>query len=404
MLEPIKNYDGITATINITEDCNLRCKYCYETEKRPRTIDLDVARKYVDLILSEELDKLKTDKNINLFNTGLILDFIGGDALINPQLIDNIIEYFQYRAWKIKHHWRNRWRISISTNGTLFEREDVKRFMEKYIHNLSIGVSIDGCPELHDRNRVFKDGSGTFNTIKKQWEYYKNWCMRAGIELSTKATLNKESVGYITKSVKYLKEELGLRHINMNFIMEKQDWDTETLEKLDRDLSELAEYVLKNDDVYVSLLDKHVSCGMPIDEPRSRCGSGIMPALSIDGKVYGCFRYLPVCTSYDMPIGNVDDGLIYIDNIKKIQEATNVSISSEKCIKCQIESMCPYCLAGCLRNDGEFRRTTYICDVAKLQDKWAKYYWREYDKKHGTKTEEAYYDTWEEYCGKQYKD
>ena len=33
MIENIPNFEGLNCTINTTEDCNLRCKYCYEINK-----------------------------------------------------------------------------------------------------------------------------------------------------------------------------------------------------------------------------------------------------------------------------------------------------------------------------------------------------------------------------------
>jgi hypothetical protein len=35
-----------------------------------------------------------------MVNTGIILDFIGGDALMNVGLVEQIIDYFQQRVWE----------------------------------------------------------------------------------------------------------------------------------------------------------------------------------------------------------------------------------------------------------------------------------------------------------------
>ena len=53
MIEDIKEFYGLSCTINTTEDCNLRCKYCYETCKKPLSIDLDKCFKFVDLCLED---------------------------------------------------------------------------------------------------------------------------------------------------------------------------------------------------------------------------------------------------------------------------------------------------------------------------------------------------------------
>ena len=82
MRDAMKRYEGFNITINTTEDCNLACKYCYEINKKPRTIQVENAKKFIDLILSEDdfLGLKGTDKEWMLDN-GLMIEFLGGDSL-----------------------------------------------------------------------------------------------------------------------------------------------------------------------------------------------------------------------------------------------------------------------------------------------------------------------------------
>jgi uncharacterized protein len=99
----------------------------------------------------------------------------------------------------------------------------------------------------------------------------------------------------------------------------------------------------------------------------------------------------------DFHVGNVNDGFNRKDRFIIVREATRDKVSPDKCKACPIESMCPYCIGGCYAEFGEFKRTTYICELAKVQDKYTKLYWREYDKLEGTYTADAYYPTYKEY-------
>jgi uncharacterized protein len=407
MINAPNTFQGINVTFNTTEDCNLACTYCYEVNKRPRTLSLDKAKKFIDILLNtyDFLDVKGTEVEWMAYQ-GIVLDFIGGDALMNVDLVEEIVDYWQEAAWKINSPWASRWRISISTNGTLFDKPGVKRFLEKYKRNIHLGISIDGCPEVHDKNRIYKDGSGSMKKIMEDWNYYVKWCAEAGVDPNTKATLNKESIPYLYKSVKFLHEELNLKIINMNFIMEDMDIQKEDLIELDKQLNLVKDYVLEHrHEMYLSMLHKAMGIGEPMkNDPeackRGKCGAGAMPALGINGKIYPCFRYLPH-TSFDnrddFNVGDVDNGFIRKDRFKLVRSKTREKISDDECKNCPIESMCPYCIGGCYAEFGEFKRTKYICEVAKLQDKYTKLYWREYDKLEGTHTEKAYLQTYEEY-------
>jgi uncharacterized protein len=409
MIQRSKAFNGLNVTFNTTEDCNLACTYCYEVNKLRKTLALVNAKKFIDVILSDP-DPIGTKGTDEAWMTenGIILDFLGGDALMTPELVGQIIDYFQERAWALNHNWKARWRASISTNGTLFDRPAVREFMEKYGDNLSIGVSVDGCPAIHDLNRIFVDGRGTMSTILSQWDYYIDWCSRHGCKPSVKATLNRESIPYLFESVVYLFETLNMSDINMNFIMENMELRAEDLVVLDDQLSKVKNYLIPlRNQVYLSMFDPNMGCGKPMSEDetscKGKCGSGAMPALGINGKIYPCFRYLPhtaVKGRDDFNVGNVKDGFNRKDRFNKVREATRQVVSSDKCKGCPIESSCNYCIGGCYAEFGEFRRTEYICEATKLQDKWAKIYWREYDKLEGTHTENAYYDTWEEWNAK----
>lgn len=409
MINSPDSFTGLNVSFNTTEDCNLACTYCYEVNKRPKTLKFEDAKKFVDLLLSEEDMVGVTDSEMEwVIKSGIVLDFIGGDSLIDVALVRKIVEYFQKEAWRLNHRWASRWRISISTNGTLFDYPGVKDFLEEYAKNIHLGISIDGCPEIHDKNRTFKDGSGSMETIMKNWDYYLGWCERAHIAPVTKATLNRDSIPYIAESIRFLHEDLKLQQINMNFIMEDTGVTEEDLEILDEQLNLAKNYILEHrHDIYVGLFCYNMSIGNfmksdPDYDKKGRCGAGSMPTLGINGRIYPCFRYLPHTSMDfrdDFHVGDINKGIYRKDRFAMVRAETRDTISDEECKNCPIETMCPYCIGGCYAEFGEFRRTKYICEIAKKQDKYAKLYWREYDKLEGTKSlhPDAYNPTFEEY-------
>jgi uncharacterized protein len=390
MIPAIKNYEGLNITFQVTEDCNLRCKYCYEVDKKPGDLPFEYAQKFVDIILEDEdpINVKGTDSEW-IIKQGLILDFIGGDALMVPELVDKILQYYQYRAVSLGHKWAYRWRASISSNGTLFEDPKVRDFMMKYKDNLSIGVSVDGCPEIHDKNRIHKDGRGTMKDIQKWWDWYMEW--HGADTTNTKATCNKDTIPYLYKSIKFLHEEMRLKHININFIFEDMHLTQDDLNLLDTEMEKSITYILDHrHNLHVSMFDKGFGIGEPLKDPdKGWCGSGSMPCLSINGKIYPCFRFSPNTMhnrKLDFYVGDVWNGLNHKERFEIVRQQTRKKISPEKCLNCEVESACAWCIGGAFAEKGEFYRTVNICEVHKLQSKWSRKYWEEYDKLEGTKS------------------
>jgi uncharacterized protein len=389
MITRIEEYAGLNITFQVTEDCNLRCKYCYEVDKKPGNLPFEYAQKFIDIILGDDNPIGVTEKEKYILRNGLILDFIGGDALMVPELVDKILRYYQCRAIALRHRWAYKWRASISTNGTLFAEPKVRDFILKYKDNLSLGVSVDGCPEIHDKNRIWKDGSSTMKDIRKWWGWYMSLY---GVDsAATKATCNRETIPYLSKSIKFLHEEMGLQHINMNFIFEDMHLTQDDLDLLDKELEKAVEYILAHrKELYVSMFDKAFGIGEPMRDPdKSWCGSGSMPCLSINGKIYPCFRFSPNTMhsrKLDFYVGDVWNGLNHKERFEMVRQQTRRKISPEECLACAMESSCAWCIGGAFAEKGEFYRTVNICEVHKLQSKWSRRYWEEYDKLEGTKS------------------
>lgn len=388
MIKNWSTFDALNCTINTTENCNLRCKYCYETCKQNKNIDLNTAYKFVDLIYDsldrkEDFLKIGGDEEEKWLYEGVIWDFIGGDSLIDPELLDKIFTRINTKNALMKNPLPRGWRASISSNGTLFEREDVRKFCEKWHKVLSLGVSIDGCPEIHDMNRIFPDGKGSIDTILKWWPWYKTWFPIES--LMTKATCAKSSIPYLYESLKWMHEELGLRWINQNFIMEDMHLTNSDLEELDRQLAKCCDYVLSHsDDLYWLILD-HGNSEKKNDSfyREGRCGSGRMPCCAIDGKIYPCFRWLAHTQNGKndvMCVGNVEEGFIHPENFTAVQKGSIRSncTKEQKCRECEFEPECSYCIGGCYAEYGDFIRTAHICEVTKLLCKWASIYEKEY--------------------------
>jgi uncharacterized protein len=374
------NFEGLNITLHTTEDCLLRCKYCYQHQKKPGNLPFEYATKFIDLILTDPdpINVIGTD-NEWILKKGLIIDFIGGDSLIQPDFLDDILKYYIFKSVSLNHKWSRNWRSSISTSGTLFSNSKVRDFMMKYKENLSVGCSIDGCPEIHDANRIFKNGKGTISEIMKWWDWYLGWACDSA---STKATCNKDSIPYLEKSIKFLHEEMSLKYININFVFEDLKLTDYDLKQLDEQFGLCVEYILKHrHDIFVGFFRKSWTEVTEPDPDSGWCGSGSMPCLSINGKIYPCFRFAPV-TMYkpelDFPVGDIWNGFNHKERFEIVRSQTRSKITPDKCKGCSIDGACSWCIGGAYSEEGKFYRQTNICEIHKLQAKWAKIYWDKY--------------------------
>jgi uncharacterized protein len=372
-------------TFSTNSDCNLACKYCYEVGKKKQILSFDKAKKFIDLILDEDPLALANTRFSWVTHKGIILDFIGGDSLMHPDLIDQILIYFITQATIRGHRYARNWRASISTNGTLFGNPAARKLIEKYNSNLSIGISFDGSPRLHNLNRIFPSGEGSFDAIMKDWGWFKS--VRGRNALVTKATLAKESIPYIYESLVFMHEQLGLEEIDQNFIFEDMHLKQEDLDLLDSQLATCTEYLLAHsNEIYWSMFDRQQFAeAKPYDdtdeEKLTACGAGLMPTLSPEGDIYPCFRFLPITTSSGVSrynAGSLDQGLDK-EKFAYVRSQTKDKISPAKCKTCPIESACKWCIGGAYSQTGRFERQTYICEVIKLQVKWARIYWERFD-------------------------
>ena len=136
--EKFKEVDVVIVEIELSNSCNLRCKYCYVNAGVDKVISWDLLKKIIDKIL--ELPKKE-----------IAVQLGGGEALLHMNLIERAVNYGNKKAREKgkKIIWM------IQSNGLL-----VGKFAEKLKKlNISVGVSYDG--PYQDVYRVLPNGKGS---------------------------------------------------------------------------------------------------------------------------------------------------------------------------------------------------------------------------------------------------
>lgn len=114
-----------TATIQVTDNCNLSCTYCYQINKCTHSIDIETGKKFIDDLLTGVYDSYgEYDKA-----QGIILEFIGGEPFLEIDKIAIFTDYFIQRMIDMNHRWLHRFRISICSNGVLYFHPKVQAYI-----------------------------------------------------------------------------------------------------------------------------------------------------------------------------------------------------------------------------------------------------------------------------------
>ena len=248
--------DGIAVCRNVTfvvtEACPLVCVYCFQPHKHVKYMTFDTAKKIVDLLF--KMSETDDSTFINTKTKAVILDFIGGEPLLNIGVIAQTCDYFWHKAIELKHPWADTFRISMISNGVKYFDPEVQNFIKKYKNRLSFGITIDGDKEMHDACRIHPDGSGSWEEANAaQMHYHRVY----GDTLSTKVTIAPENLKHLHRTVKYFVEN-GYTQIHGNPVFETE-WSEEQARLYYDELKAIADYAIENDlqeKVFISFFDK----------------------------------------------------------------------------------------------------------------------------------------------------
>lgn len=331
-------------TLQLTQDCNFRCKYCVYSEDNntkqrshaPRTMSLETAKEAVLFYRDHAVDAY-------MYNVG----FYGGEPLLQWDLMKNVILFAE------KELVGKRLTFSITTNASLLT-DSVAAFLDE--HNVNTTISLDGIREVNDVNRVFRDGRGTFSSVLNNLKMIKRKYPRLykGLFVSSVVdpAIDIASFGLYPEVL----GDLPLNHFIVN-IEDSGDHDTQLPIELNCEIEKetiqafLAEFGLYSHPVKpfgINHVDQLLNrpSGLKstvgisdIMAPSGPCIPGKSRLMvDINGALFPCER---VNETDENCIGSLKYGF----DIEKAQRILNVgSISEEMCKNCWALRLCTACI------------------------------------------------------------
>lgn len=339
--------------LQLTQDCNFRCKYCVYSEYNNhdqrihsnKKMSFEVAEKALIFFNSHSVD-----------SEGVTIGFYGGEPLLQFDLIRRIVEYAEVMFSNKKLTF------TITTNGSMLSENVVCFLLE---HKFLTTISIDGVKKTNDANRVFKNGEGTYSKVIKNIydikENHPEYIRLMSVNMVVDPRNDYDEIeSFKNEHPDLLSNGLAIRTANMD--------DTYFDKKLSKDemanfwakssyndfLSYLAQFgrVSKK---YSSIISSSVidHCKLiwsemkyhkvsEISVPGGPCLPGVNRLfIDTEGKIFPCERVSELVE--DWCLGDLETGI----NIFKALKMLNISqMTEDECKKCYAFNLCTACIRG----------------------------------------------------------
>lgn len=172
--------------------CNLNCTYCFYLHK-------DLLYPGSHFRMSEEVLERYIRQLVESHRSNRVtVAWQGGEpTLMGLDFFQRAIE-FQSRYQRPGMIFEN----TMQTNGTLLNDEWCEFFRR---HGFLVGISIDGPGELHDVNRVDKNGRPTFDRVMRGLRLLQ----KHGVEYNVLTGVNRQNGDHPTEVYRFFRDEAG---------------------------------------------------------------------------------------------------------------------------------------------------------------------------------------------------
>jgi len=290
--------NNITYFLFPTNNCNLRCTYCYAT-KTPKEMDAETLAQAGEFILGPEEER-NPGRRVNI-------QFFGGEPMLKWNMLTTFIDWMNEEARKRlgrKINW------GMTTNGTLLNEERIKWMKE---HNLRPLLSVDGRKETHNKHRIYANGRGSFDDIPFDTflKYFPNPELRPTILPDTVEGWIEDLYWFHSKGCYNVATEVAY----------EADWDDEAMAKAWRTYDKMGDIYIqfrkagKKDFWMKFIMDGLNTLGIE-RQTGTVCGiARNTVAIDAHGWLYACQRYADF-NNPDLKIGDIWEGWDY-DKLKE---------------------------------------------------------------------------------------
>lgn len=321
--------------LNITNQCNLACTYCYEfgadkiatPQGKPKYMTLETAKDSVDFLLEQSTGR-----------DAVHITFFGGETLMNFKLLRDVVAYANARAAEQERGIS----FSLTTNATLLTDEIIAFLADNAI---GVTVSMDGPPDLQDKHRVDKKGRGTYAVIEPKLR--KLLARHRSRAITARVTLTN-GVTDVVRIYRHLKDDIGFHEVGFAPVTNSGEHDytinDDAMDGVLAQFHELAdewlEYALRGQMHGFSNVSETIGELVQGVNKSHPCGAGIgLLGVSPSGDLSPCHRFTDADTH---SLGHISSG---VDAEKRNDFLARGHVGAK--YECQSCWARPLCAGGC---------------------------------------------------------
>lgn len=316
----------------LTQSCNLKCVYCYGDGGGYGTgghMEDKTAFQAVDWLIEQS-------KNMKRIHIG----FFGGEPFLKFSLMKLIVTYAEKRAAEADKEVD----FHCTTNATLLDDEQIAFIID---HNLSVMISIDGPREIHDVQRPYTNGKGSYDSVVPKIK--KLLALRPDTPGHAVMVGNNDP-----QRVKSALQEIGFTKISIIPASQSLFAGDPNQKNSKRDTSNFLDILEQEAETWIKLTQSRNSQDLEILKAKSglyfglaalfqhkknrhACSAGLaMVGVSVTGDVYLCHRFVGM--------ENYKIGSVFQPELNREMYLESPATSNERCIACLAKY---YCAGGC---------------------------------------------------------
>lgn len=318
-----------------TEQCNFRCKYCYEDYKRG-AMSFETQEAIIKFV----------QKNIQYYSA-LRVSWFGGEPLVAL----DAIEYMSRELMSICKKAKRKYISDMTTNGYLLTEEVFRKLLSYNV--LEYQITVDGIKEIHDSKKPLANGQGTFDVVTQNLRNISNHIVSGSFHVIIRSNVTEDACESMDEFTTFFKEMLGEDGRFSFFLRPVGDWGGDV--KFD----EMCRKRIEDDEIKL-VYNNFCKCGKGLkvsthesfyDVGGCICYAGHKDSFVIDanGGIRKCTCGLD---DDNYIIGKLlSNGIMEIDNDKHSQWVGNTVRFSDKCYSCAFS---PLCFGFCCPRSNQF--------------------------------------------------
>ncbi len=348
-----------SAFLNLTNACNLACRYCF-VEQKPEFMTLQTAEDAADFLAG------------NTTGGQASINFFGGEPMLMwDEIIVPLTEY-------VREKYGPQFGLSMTTNGTLLNEE---RLAYMKAHGIGLLLSIDGDRQTQDYNRPLHGGGSSFSILEPKLSAL----LRYYPETTFRSTVIPQTVSNVFHNAMFA-SSLGFKsYFCIPNILEP--WEQGDMDILAQEMRKFSEYFIGcfragTTPLVFSALEDCFNRIMRVNEAhqrgvhrdctsctaRGKCGLGanFAAGINVDGKIYSCQEFCGAKSVRDkFYIGSIYEGVSDILRQVIADDFDATASVGDDCATCILNHICD---GGCAANN--FFATGSVNRVPKSWCQW----------------------------------